>query len=313
MRRSLLLVLVLLAAACGGSDPDVETTAPPPDLVVPATAMERTDPAPGTIRFEGGGFAYLVEMGGDDCITLTVTGEGRAPEAERTCPEGDFWYRASSGCLGRTGGAGCEVRLPGLLYGRARGQVASVCLPSDGAIEGEFGPVSFQIPDRTGLFAAVFDGGTVPFPFTRAGTPWGEPPLDASARVIRRQCEAAGPWQEQPEHITAVEGHIRVEFPEGVPAGVLSVDVADEGGFVVDAARAAGEESWSFIYPGGEMRIGIGATEGQAMGGSNAATVAVPPIPDGLAGPLVLVVQIAGRSDDALAPEGISLWWEGAP
>jgi hypothetical protein len=305
-------VLVLVAAGCGESEADVETTAPPPEVTVGAAVMERTDPAPGTIRFEGGGFAYLVEMGDDGCVTLTVTGEGRAPETEGACPEGDLWYQAFSGCLGRLDGAGCDVRLPALLYGRVAGQVASVCFPFDGAIEGEFGPVSFATPDETGLFAVVTDGRTVPFPYTRAGTPWGEPPLDAPARVIRRQCEAAGPWQEQPEHLQAVEGHVRIEFPGGAPSGVLSVTVVDEGGFVVEASAADGEEFWSYLYPGGEVRIGIGATEGQAMGGPNAATVVVPPIPEGLQGPLLLVVEIGGNPE-ALDPGKATLRWEDAP
>jgi hypothetical protein len=312
MRRSALLVLVLIAAACAGPEPDVETTAPPPGVVVPAASMERSDSAPGTVRFEGGGFAYLVEMGDDGCIGVTITGGGRQPETQGTCPEGDFGYGTFSGCLGGTV-AGCEVRLPGLLYGRARGQIASVCLPSDGAVEGEFGPVSFLVPDETGLFATVFDGGTVPFPYTRAGIPWGDPPLDAPARVIERQCEAAGPWQAQADQIRAVEAHLRIEFPDGAPSGILSVLVVDEGGFVVDAASTAGEEFWSFLYPSGEVRIGIGATEGQAMGGENAATVVVPPIPAGLGGPLVLVVEVGGNPEAGLDPEEITLRWEDAP
>ena len=83
-----------------------------------------------------------------------------------------------------------------MLYGYLPEDIGFLCLPSEGEQPGEFGPVSFVERAPSGFFLAALPAGShpTPFPYTRAGTHWGEPPLDAPAGVIYAQCDAAGPW-----------------------------------------------------------------------------------------------------------------------
>jgi hypothetical protein len=189
------------------------------------------------------------------------------PVVEERCPPSGYWYSTFSHCADPTTDtrpgdgeasettAPCLRRLPTVLYGYVPEDIGYLCLPSAGDQPGEFGPVTFVERSASGLLLEALPAGyTTPFPYTAAGTHWGEPPLDAPAWVIYAQCDAAGPWASTPAEIS-LEVLVQVDAEMAREGQVVSVDPGN-GGIAFDlSAFAPGNEGFL------SLRVSVGTTE----------------------------------------------------
>jgi hypothetical protein len=296
-RRGAICVLAVVLAACAQAGIDSTLPRQPTTTAAPTTAASTTT-APGsgsTTAAPSGdgslvldGYTYTLESE-DACFRLEVQGEDMEPVVEERCPPSGYWYSTFSHCADpptdtRPGDgeasettAPCLRRLPTVLYGYVPEDIGYLCLPSTGDQPGEFGPVTFVERSASGLLLeALPTGYTTPFPYTAAGTHWGEPPLDAPAWVIYAQCDAAGPWAATPAEIS-LEVLVQVDAEMAREGQVVSVDPGN-GGIAFDlSAFAPGNEGFL------SLRVSVGTTEvrlGWSAEGSSAidlGTVSLPP------------------------------------